>query len=66
MTSPLIDSNNGFNLEYRFNEREIKILAKLLRNHQEEIPDGLVNFSMKIEQAIYNSMSIDEATAFYS
>ncbi|MBQ0052755.1 MAG: hypothetical protein KBT11_11950 [Treponema sp.] len=53
-------------LDYGFSEREVRILAKFFRNHQEQIPDGLLDFAMKIERAIYNSMSIEEAEAFFS
>ena len=42
------------------------ILARFFRNHQDEIPDGLLDFSMKIEKVVYSSMSIGEAEAFYS
>lgn len=52
--------------DYQFNEQEVKILAKLFRRHQEELPDGILDFATKIERFIYNSMSIDEAAAFYS
>ncbi len=56
----------SLSLDYHFNEREIRNLARFFRNHQEMIPDALINFATKIERAIYNSMSIDEAEAFYS
>ena len=58
--------DNGFTLDYRFNEREIKILASFFRRYEEQIPDGLADFAIKIERKIYNSMSIQEAEAFYS
>ncbi len=57
---------DDFTLEYRFNEREIKLLASMFRRYQEQVPDGLVDFVTKIERKIYNSMSIEEAEAFYS
>ncbi|MBR1405115.1 MAG: hypothetical protein IJ558_13190 [Treponema sp.] len=66
MTGDVVMNTGAASLDYHFTEREIKILAKFFRNHQEEIPDGLLDFSMKIERVIYNSMSIDEAEAFYS
>ncbi len=56
----------SLSLEYNFNEREIRSLARFLRNNQEQIPDALLAFATKVERAIYNSMSIDEAEAFYS
>lgn len=59
-------NTNSMSLDYHFNENEIRLLARFLRNNQEQIPDGLLDFSTKIERAIYNSMSIAEAQAFYS
>ena len=52
--------------EYRFTERETKSLARFLRKNQEQIPDELLDFSAGVERVMYNSMSIDEAEAFYS
>lgn len=60
-----IDSN-PISLDYHFNEHEIKLLARFFRNNQGQLPDGLLDFASKIERAIYNSMTIDEASAFYS
>lgn len=57
---------NQLSLDYRFSEQEIRLLARFFRNNQEQIPDGLLDFSTKIERAIYNSLSIAEAQAFYS
>lgn len=59
-------SSAGFSLDYHFTEREVRILAKLFRNNQERIPDGLLDFAEKIEKTIYDSMSITEAEYFYS
>ena len=53
-------------LDYRFTQREIRVLAKFLRKNQGQIPDELLDFAAKIERVIYDSMSIDEAEAFYS
>ncbi|MBQ4378441.1 MAG: hypothetical protein II821_04520 [Treponema sp.] len=53
-------------LDYHFNEREIRLLARFFRNNEEKLPDGLLDFTSQIERAIYNSMSIAEAQAFYS
>lgn len=64
--SDLSVGQGGLTLSYNFSESEIKLLARFFRNHQENLPDGLLEFSNKIERAIYNSMSIDEAQAFYS
>ncbi len=66
MTSLSSGIEQGVSLDYHFNEREIRNLARLLRDNQERLPDALLNFASKIERAMYNSMSIDEAEAFYS
>ncbi len=62
----MTENKNRISLDYHFTEREIRILARFFRNHQEEIPDGLLDFSMKVERVVYSSMSIGEAEAFYS
>ncbi len=66
MTENKDESKNTVSLDYHFTEREIMILARFFRNHQDQIPDGLLDFSMKIEKVVYSSMSIGEAEAFYS
>ncbi|HAH61744.1 MAG TPA: hypothetical protein DCL73_06565 [Treponema sp.] len=53
-------------LSYSFSPRETAILAHFLRKHEDEIPDGLADFSKAVEDAVYNSMSIEEAEKFYS
>ena len=52
--------------DYHFTERELRGLACFLRKNQEQIPDELLDFAAKVERVMYNSMSIDEAEAFYS
>lgn len=59
-------SDDSVCLDYHFSEQEIRILARIFRNHQEELPDGIIGFASKVERVMYNSMSIDEAEAFYS
>lgn len=53
-------------LNYHFNAREIKTLARLFRDHQEQIPEALEDFADEIERTIYSSMSITEAENFYA
>lgn len=53
-------------LDYHFNERQIKQMAHFFRKHQSEIPDALIDFSMKIERMVYSTMSIEEAEVFFS
>ncbi len=64
----ILDSNKekDISLSYTFNEREIKVLARLFRKNQAELPLELEDFAFKIEQIIYNSMSIEEVETFYS
>ena len=52
-------------LDYHFTRREIRILARYFRNNQATLPEGIEDFAKAVETAIYNSMSIDEAEAFY-
>ena len=61
--NPDNEPSPGFN--YGFSEEEIKLLARLLRNNQSEIPPGLEIFSRKVELYIYNLMTIDEVEKFY-
>lgn len=56
----------SLSLDYIFDEREIRALARFFRANQERLPDELLAFSSRIERMIYNSMSIAEAQAFYS
>ena len=63
---PYDESAGAMSLDYHFTEREIKILARFFRRYQDSIPDGLIDFSVQIERTVYNSMSIEEAEAFYS
>lgn len=59
-------SCKGAALDYHFTESEIRLLAKFFRKHQSELPDGLIDFSDKIERSVYNTMSIEEAEVFFS
>ncbi len=52
-------------LDYHFTCREVRILARFLRNNQALLPDGLEDFAQAVEAAVYDSMSVDEAEAFY-
>ncbi|MDE5614222.1 MAG: hypothetical protein K2M90_04640 [Treponemataceae bacterium] len=52
-------------LDYHFTRREIRILARFLRNNQALLPDGLEDFAQAVEAAVYDAMSVDEAEAFY-
>jgi hypothetical protein len=58
--------NNQLTLSYNFNERELRMLAKVLRKNQDKIPDDLRYFASTVEKAVYNAMTIDEVEKFYS
>lgn len=62
------DSNHicNFSLDYKFSSREIALLAKFLRNNQDSIPEGLQQFYKSVEEAIYNKLTLEEATRFFS
>ncbi len=60
------DSTENLKLSYTFSSKEIALLAKYFRNHQEDIPNGLENFSKALEESIYNSLSLDEVRKFFS
>lgn len=66
MTNDAVLEESPLALDYHFSEREVRNLARFFREHQEQLPDALLGFATRIERAIYNSMSIDEAEAFYS
>lgn len=53
-------------LDYSFSRKELFLLAKFLRVKQEELPVGLVPFYKTLEDAIYNTMSLEEVKRFYS
>ena len=62
----LLDNEDITVLEYDFSKKELFILAKYLRQKQEELPQGLETFCKTLEDSIYNSMSIEEVKRFYS
>ena len=66
MNTDASETENTNSLSYTFTPRETACLARFLRVHQSEIPDGLSDFVKTVENTIYNSMSIDEAEKFYS
>ncbi len=56
---------NPFSMNYTFNEREVKTLARLCRDYQAQIPPCLEDFARCLEKKIYENMSIDEVEKFY-
>ena len=64
---PIIFSDvEDLDLTYHFSKQELRILARFIRQHQTQIPEGLEDFAAAVEKAMYNSMSVDEAEVFYS
>lgn len=57
---------NGFKLTYSFTSKEIAVLAKYMREHQAELPEGLELFYKALESSIYNCLSLEEVRNFYS
>ena len=65
MEEPRI-SQNKLELSYVFSAREIRVLARYFRDHQNTIPQELEEFASALEKCVYNAMSIYEAELFYS
>lgn len=66
MIDDKLDSAKGISMDYHFDEKQIKLLAKFFRKYQKNIPSELIDFSMKLEKSVYNIMSIAEAEVFFS
>lgn len=62
VVSPSIKS---LSFEYKFTSSEVAALAKFLRVRSLDIPDELLNFTRAVEDAVYDTMSIQEAEHFY-
>ena len=61
-----LDNEDIAVLDYSFSKKELFVLAKFLRQKQEELPDGLEIFCKTLEDSIYNSLSLEEVKRFYS
>lgn len=61
-----LDNEDVSVLDYSFSKKELYVLAKFLRQKQEELPDGLEIFCKTLEDSIYNSLSLEEVKRFYS
>ena len=61
-----LEGKNDFKLTYNFTSKEISVLAKFLRDNQADLPKGLENFYKSLEDAVYNSLSLEEVRNFYS
>ena len=61
-----IDNGDINVLDYSFSKKELFLLAKFLRQKQEELPEGLEIFYKTLEDTIYNTLSLEEVKKFYS
>ena len=61
-----VDNGDINVLDYSFSKNEVFLLAKFLRQKQEELPQGLEIFYKTLEDTIYNSLSLEEVKRFYS
>ena len=61
-----IDNGDINVLDYSFSKKELFLLAKFLRQKQEELPEGLEIFYKTLEDTIYNTLSLEEVRKFYS
>ena len=61
-----VDNEDINVLDYSFSKKEVFLLAKFLRQKQEELPEGLEIFYKTLEDTIYNSLSLEEVKRFYS
>ncbi|MCR4579755.1 MAG: hypothetical protein K5681_05345 [Treponema sp.] len=62
----IVDNEDVTVLDYSFSKKELFLLAKFLRQKQEELPLGLESLYKTLEDSIYNSLSLDEVRRFYS
>lgn len=60
------ENKKQLKLSYDFTSDEISLLARFLRDHQGELPHGLETFYKSLEDAVYNTLSLEEARLFYS
>ncbi len=62
----IVDNEDIPVLDYSFSKKELFLLAKFLRQKQEELPAGLETFTKVLEDTIYNTLSLEEVRRFYS
>ena len=62
----IVDNEDITILDYSFSKKEVFVLAKFLRQKQEELPEGLEIFYKTLEDSIYNCLSLEEVKRFYS
>lgn len=59
-------TEDDFNLSYNFSTKELMLLARFLRDNQENLPDGLFKFSEAVEKKIYSNLSMKDVKVLYS
>ncbi len=62
----IVDNEDITILDYSFSKKEVFVLAKFLRQKQEELPEGLELLYKTLEDSVYNCMSLEEVKRFYS
>lgn len=62
----IVDNEDITILDYSFSKKEVFVLAKYLRQKQEELPEGLELLYKTLEDSVYNCMSLEEVKRFYS
>ena len=58
--------NDSEKFSYSFTPRELGLLARFLREKETELPRGLEQFSKAVENALYDTLTLDEVKRFYS
>ncbi|HZK20426.1 MAG TPA: hypothetical protein VFC68_06850 [Treponemataceae bacterium] len=53
-------------LVYHFSDLELRKIALFFRTHDSLLPEEIESFRNKVENYIYNSMTIDEAENFFN
>ena len=56
---------SDLSLSYCFSPQEILILARFFRKNTAKLPKGLEKFSKKIEDTVYQAMTLEEVQNFY-
>ncbi len=52
-------------MTYNFSCEELKEISRVIRSRQCKIPPVLFNFCRRVQNEVYNCLSIDEVEEFY-
>ncbi|MCR4940640.1 MAG: hypothetical protein K5930_11130 [Treponemataceae bacterium] len=58
--------NSNLTFTYDFSEEEVKALYLLLRKNEETMSNSLEDMKLRLENFIYDSMTIDEVENFFN